>query len=142
MLLALAACQASDQQIQADIAGKAQQDLNFAGLHYTVKGGVVTFTGHCPSQKALAKIKQTIKNIHVIKAVNYQVTIAPVVLNLLTPIKLQVDSLVAQYPQVTADVDSAGVTLKGALNPSQKLKFMKAFNSLNISAVRDSLTLR
>src|SRR4051812_37893966 len=78
VLLALAGCQTSDEEIRADIAGKAQQDLNFTGLHYTVKNGIVDFYGRCPSDKAFAKIRQTIKNIHVIKAVHYRVSVAPV----------------------------------------------------------------
>ena len=39
MLTALFGCKASDEEIRADIAGKAQADLNFAGLNYTVQNG-------------------------------------------------------------------------------------------------------
>src|SRR4051812_13480533 len=90
--LVLAGCQTSDQEIRADIAGKAQQDLNFAGLQYTVANGVVNFTGSCPSTQAFAKIRQTVKNIHVIKAVNYNVHISPVIIDSITRVKLQTDS--------------------------------------------------
>lgn len=141
-MLALAGCQTSDQEIRADIAIKAQQDLNFAGLHYTVSNGIANFTGNCPSEKAFKKIQQTIKNIHVLKAVNYNVNIAPVKLDTLTPIKLQVDSLLAQYPQVIAKVDTASITLKGTITALNKAKLIKALSLTHYSAVNDSLTVR
>jgi hypothetical protein len=142
IVLALASCQASDQEIRADIAGKAQQDLNFSNLDYTVQAGVVNFQGRCPSEKALAKIKQTIANIHVIKAVHYQVTIAPVVLDTLTLVKLQADSLLAQYPAVTAQVYPAGITLKGNVTAVERAKLLQAFRRPHIGTVIDSLNVR
>lgn len=143
IVLAFAACQTSDTEIRADIACKAQQDLNFAGLQYTVQNGVVDFTGQCPSQKALTKIRQTIENIHVIKTVRYHVGISPILLDTLTPLKLQVDSLLAQYPMVTAEVDFQGTTLKGKITAADdKAKLMKAFHLPGIRLIRDSLDSR
>src|ERR1700712_3307568 len=141
IVLTLAACQVSDQEIRADIAGKAQQDLNFSGLTYTVEAGVVDFRGRVPSEKAYAKIRQTIANIHVIKSVHYQVMIAPVVLDTLTLVKLQADSLLAKYPKVTAEVHPAGVTLKGSISGTEKVKLLQAFRRPHIGAVTDSLTV-
>jgi hypothetical protein len=142
VVLALAGCQTSDQEIRADIAGKAQQDLNFLGLNYTVRAGVVDFIGHCPSEKAFAKIKQAIANIHVIKAVRYDVTIAPVVLDTLTLVKLQADSLLSKYPEVTATVYPTGLTLKGEVPVLEKAKLLQAFHRPHMGLVKDSLTLK
>jgi hypothetical protein len=140
--LALMGCQTSDEEIHADIAGKVQQDLNFSGLNYTVQAGVVDFRGRCPSEKAFTKIRQTISNIHVIKAVNYHVLITPVVLDTLTLVKLQADSLLAQYPRVTADVYPTGLTLKGEVTAQEKAKLLKAFRLPHVSAVKDSMNVR
>jgi hypothetical protein len=140
--LALAGCQTSDQEIRADIAVKAEQDLNFSGLNYTVRAGVVHFIGRCPSDKAFAKIQQTIANIHVIKAVHYNISIAPVVLDTLTPVKLQADSLLAQYPQVIGRVSSAGVTLKGDVTATEKAKLLQAFRRPHMGMITDSLSVR
>jgi hypothetical protein len=142
LMLALAGCQTSDQEIRADIATKAQQDLNFAGLNYTVQAGVVDFRGRCPSEKAFSKIKQTISNIHVIKAVHYNVSIAPVLLDTLTLVKLQADSLLTKYPEVTADVYPSGVTLKGIVMASEKAKMMQTFRRPHMGAVTDSVSVR
>lgn len=140
--LALAGCQTPDQEIRADIAVKAQQDLNFSGLDYTVRAGVVDFRGRVPSEKAFAKIRQTISNIHVIKAVHYNVSIVPVVLDTLTLIKLQADSLRAKYPEVTAGIHPGGVTLKGNVIASEKAKLLQAFQRPHIGTVIDSLNVR
>lgn len=142
IVLAVTGCQTSDQEIRADIAVKAQQDLNFSGLDYTVRSGVVNFRGHCPSEKAFLKIKQTIANIHVIKGVNYQVTIVPVVLDTLTLVKLQADSLLAQYPTVTAQINPAGVTLKGDVTALERTKLLQTFKLPHMSSFKDSLNVR
>lgn len=141
IMLAMAGCQTSDEEIRADIAGKAQQDLNFSGLKYTVKNGIVDFYGKCPSDKALAKIQQTIKNIHVIKAVDYHVNITPVRLDALTPIKLQVDSVLGGYPLVNAQVDSAGAILKGEVKAAGRRKLIKALRKIPLKSIKDSLTV-
>jgi osmotically-inducible protein OsmY len=142
LLLALAGCQTSDQEIRADIAGKAQQDLDFAGLQYTVANGVVNFIGRCSSAKSFAKVQQTIENIHVIKAVHYKVLIAPVTLDTLTQVKLQTDSILAQYPQVSARVDTNIITLKGPVNSAQQKKLIQEVQKRNHGRVIDSLTIQ
>ncbi|MGY3215071.1 BON domain-containing protein [Mucilaginibacter sp. HD30] len=124
IVFALAGCQTSDEEIRADIAGKARKDLNFAGLYYTVQNGKVSFRGSCPSQKAFDMVKQTISNINVIKSVNYKVSIAPVSLDALTPLKLHADSVLAKYPQVVAEVSDAGITLRGAVTAAQRSRFI------------------
>lgn len=142
ILLALAGCQPSDQEIRADIAVKAQQDLNFSGLNYTVQNGIVHFSGRCPSEKAFAMVRQTISSIHIIKAVNYNITIAPVMLDSLTPKKLLTDSILAKYPLVTADIKKGSVVLKGSLNPAQKASLLKSLDAKHIGPLTDSLHLR
>jgi hypothetical protein len=141
ILLMLAGCQTSGQEIRADISVKAQQDLNFSGLDNTVHSGIVDFTGLVPSEKAFAKIRQTIENIHVIKAVNYHVTISRVVLDTLTLVKMQADSLLAKYPRVTAAVYTGGLTLMGKVPAADKAGLLKAFHRPHIGRVKDSLQI-
>lgn len=137
----LAGCQPSDEEIRADIASKARKDFSFTGLDYTVQNGVVNFTGRCPSQKALATVKQNVKNIHVIRSVNYNVVVAPVVLDSLTLIKLQADSLLVNYPQVIANVKPDGITLKGFVTAAKRVNLIKDAR-LNLPGnVKDSLNV-
>ncbi len=141
MLLALAGCHASDEEIREDIAGKAMENLDFSGLDYTVKNGIVEFSGRCPSDEAFAKIQHVIKNIHVIRAVHYHVNIAPVVLDSLTPVKLQTDSILARYPQTIAVVNSKGITLKGTIAARQKTTLIQELRKHQQRPIKDSLTI-
>jgi osmotically-inducible protein OsmY len=138
--VALAGCHTSDEEIRADIATKARKDLSFAGLYYTVQNGKVSFKGSCPSQKAFNQVKQAIRNIHVIKSVNYKVRIAPVTLDSLTQIKLQVDSLLAKYPRVVAEVKPNEVTLKGSVAASKRPKLISDIRLQIPGNAKDSAT--
>jgi osmotically-inducible protein OsmY len=137
--VALAGCQTTDEEIRADIASKARKDLNFAGLSYTVQNGKVSFKGSCPSQKAYNQVKQAVRNIHVIKAVIYDVHIAPVTLDILTQVKMQVDSLLAKYPQVVAEVRPAGITLRGTVTAAQRSGLISDSRRKLPGNVRDSV---
>ena len=138
--LALAGCQTSDEEIRADIATKARKDLSFAGLYYTVQNGKVSFKGTCPSVKAFNQIKQAIRNIHVIKSVNYNVKIAPVTLDSLTQVKLQVDSLLAKYPRVVAEINLNEMTLKGSVANSKRPKLISDIRLQIPGNIKDSVT--
>jgi osmotically-inducible protein OsmY len=137
--VALAGCQTSDEEIRADIATKARKDLSFAGLQYTVQNGAVSFNGSVPSQKAFNQIKQAIRNIHVIKSVNYKVGIAPLMLDTLTQVKMQVDSILAKYPQVIAEVRPAGITLRGSVTAAQRSGLISDSRRKLPGNVRDSV---
>jgi hypothetical protein len=138
--VALAGCQASDEEIRADIATKARKDLSFAGLYYIVQNGKVNFKGNCPSQKAFNQVRQAVRNIHVIKSVNYDVRIAPVTLDSLTPVKMLADSLLARYPQVVAEVDQWGVTLRGSVAAAKRPKLISDIRLQIPGNVKDSVT--
>lgn len=142
LIILFAGCKASDHEIRADIAGKAKQDLNFSGLSYSVQNGVVNVTGRCPSDKAFADVQQTLKGIHVIKAIHYKVSILPVVLNEWTPTRLKVDSLLAKYPGVAIQTDPDGLTLKGSLSLKAKSQLISELNKQHLPIPKDSLVIK
>lgn len=47
-----------DKEIKADIVTKTKTDINFAGISYTVEGGVVTLTGSCPTAKSRSEAEK------------------------------------------------------------------------------------
>ena len=142
LMVAFCGCKTPDKDIHADIAGKAKEDLNFAGLQYTVDNGVVTITCNCPSSSAFEKVKKTMSNIHVTKAVNYDVTIAPVLMDVSTPVKNKVDSILSSYPQVIAVVNPSEVTLKGKTTLQKKHKLITELAVNNVAFVKDSLDIQ
>ncbi|WP_457127395.1 BON domain-containing protein [Mucilaginibacter sp. HD30] len=137
----LAGCRPSDEEVRADIASKARKDLSFAGLDYTVQNGVVNFTGRCPSQKAFNQVKQAIRNVHIIKSVSYDVKIAPVTLDSLTQVKLQVDSILARYPQVVSEVEQGGVTLRGYVTAAKRASLISDARLQIPGNVKDSVVV-
>lgn len=122
--ICVAACTDNDKEIRQDIAGTAQTNLNFTGLSYSVANGVVTIWGKCPSMYALSDVNHVLDNIHIIKAIHSNITIAPVTLDENSRLRQRVDSVLSTYPQVTASLDSSGLRLIGKAEKQNKLKLL------------------
>jgi len=130
-----------DKEIKADIMTKTKTDLNFAGVSYTVEGGVVTLTGNCPTGKSRSEAEKTIKTINVIKGLNNQIVVAPVLLNADLGLKQQVDSVLAAYPAVQGIVSNRIVTLTGRMLRQESGKLMPAINQLGAARIDNQLFL-
>ena len=103
----------ADKDIKADIAQKAKNDINFAGVTYTVKDEVVTLSGNCPSVKSRLKVWQAVKDVTVVKEIINRVQISPVLLNDDFDLQQAADSILAGYPQAQATVKNHVVILDG-----------------------------
>jgi osmotically-inducible protein OsmY len=121
----------TDKDIKAQIAGMAKTDLNLATVNYTVQDKVVTLTGTCPSQKAKDDAEKSIKGIRMIKEVKNQIQIMPVILDNTYPVKQAVDSVLAQYPTVTAQVSANEITLSGKATQKEVGPLQAAITKLN-----------
>lgn len=133
--------QNSDRNIKADISAKAKNELNFAGVNFTVAGGVVTLTGNCGSEKSKNTVEQTVKDVNTIKGINNKITIAPVIINADLPLKQDVDSVLAQYPTVEADVNAGVILLHGKAKQQDSNKILAALNGLHPGKIKNELTL-
>lgn len=138
--ICLTACTDNDKEIRQHIAGIAQTDLNFAGLSYTVANGVVTIHGKCPSNYALGDVQHTLKNIHLIKAIDSDIIIAPVLLDENTPVRQKVDSVLSVYPQVTASIDSSALRLAGKVSRADELKLLPALHKVCSLTIVNQIT--
>lgn len=134
--------QSLDKEIKADMVTKTKTDLNFAGVSYTVEGGVVTLTGICPSEKSRAEAEKTIKSINIVKSINNQIIIAPLTLTSDLPLKQSVDSVLAAYPTIQADVTQQVVTLKGKAKKQETDKLMPAINMLHPAKIDTQLVMQ
>jgi len=103
----------TDKDIKADIAQKAKNDVNFAGVSYTVENKVVTLSGRCSSVKARQKVWQAVKDINVIKGVIDSIQILPVLLDDDFALQQAADSVLAVYPQAQANVKNQSIFLFG-----------------------------
>jgi osmotically-inducible protein OsmY len=129
----------NDKDIKAQITGLAKNDVNFAGVEYTVDGKVVTLMGNCPSPKAKAAVESTLKSIKVLKGINNQIQISPVTLDTGFAVKLAVDSVLAAYPTVSAAVTNSNVTLKGKVKKAELVPLLTGIKKLNLPNVNNQL---
>ena len=143
-MLILSACskQSQDKEIKADIVTKVKTDVNFAGVSYTVDGGMVTLTGFCATDKSKKEAEKTIKGINIIKGINNQIQIAPVVITADMPLKQSVDSVLAAYPTIQASVLAKVVTLQGKAQKQETDKLIPAINTLHPAKIENQLMVQ
>lgn len=131
---------AIDQAIKADITSKAKEDVNFAGVHFTVENGIVKLFGSCPTTTSRQLLKQKLTAIHVIDSVEDHLTIAPVILGSYFTLGHQVDSVLSNYPTVTASVSSVSVSIIGKISSSDLKKLLpsvkKIYPSVSTSGLK------
>jgi hypothetical protein len=124
----LSACsqKARDQAIKADLTVKAKEDVNFAGVRFSVEKGMVTLTGSCPTTKSKNLVMQKIGTIHVIDSLQDHLVIGPVRIGPSFSVSQQVDSILAAYPSVIATVSDTAVVLRGKVRITELEKMVSA----------------
>ena len=130
-----------DKDIKADITTKAEKEISFAGVNYTVLNGEVNLTGVCPSQKAKDKVESTVKKIAGVSAVNNAITIGPVVINSDPLLKQSVDSVLKKYSQATAQLNNNNVILTGQVAKEEGHKIVEALQKLPVNSIDNRLTI-
>lgn len=140
VVLLLSACsqQARDREIKADITIKAKDDVHFTGVHFTVQNGNVSLWGRCPTEKSRAMVLQKLSTIHVIRAIEDRLIIAPVSLGSDFSTKQQVDSVLAEYPGVTAELSGDTIRLLGRAQQSELQKMLESLTEVSSEAVNTS----
>ncbi len=128
-----------DKHIKADLTAKAKNDLNFAGVNYTVNNGMVILTGNCSSAKSKAEVEQTVKGINIIKGIDNRIVIASVVINADFPLKQAVDSVLKTYPQVQATVNKNIILLEGKAEKKDIGKLLLGLNKLHPDKIENRL---
>ncbi|WP_133300146.1 BON domain-containing protein [Mucilaginibacter terrenus] len=141
-LMVSAGCTTTDKDIKAEITQLAKTDVNFADVKYTVEDKRVTLTGSCPSKKSKDEVEKIIKGIRVVKDVVSRLQIAPVTLTNAFPIKQGVDSILAGYPTVIADVSETEVTLSGKITKPEVVPLLTAIRKLNPPTINNKLQVK
>ena len=128
-MILLAACNLNqDKQIKAHINSLAKDNLNFAGVKYTVHNRTVTLFGNCPSDKTKDKVLQAVKGINVLEGVVDNIVIGAVILGAEQQIKSSVDSILANYPLVNAEFNEQGIELFGTVKQDDAEKLVSAIS--------------
>ncbi|MEH3114214.1 hypothetical protein [Pedobacter terrae] len=121
-----------DKEIKADLVSKAKEDVNFAGLMFTVFNGNVAIWGKCASERSKQLVKTKIKTIHMINHINEQIIVGNVKLDADYNQKLKIDGVLVNYPGVAASVSRQVISLIGYVEPDryhELLKDMRRFSS-------------
>ncbi len=143
MAMAMGCNQGSqDRDIRGAIAAKTKTDIHFAGVQYTVKDGVVTLVGTCPTLKAKEQVLKTLRGIRVIKDVKDELRIAPLVLDSTLVFRQAVDSVLARYPYVLAKVSDSAIALQGEVMSGELAGLAKALKQVNPYGSVDTTGLR
>lgn len=140
-LVLLACGMDQDVRIKAHINAIATDNLNFAGVKYTVKDGTVTLFGNCPSDKTKRKVLQSVKGINVLKGIRDSITIGPVVLGGEQQIKASVDSVLVHYPLVSAEINENDIALIGAIEHHQAEQLFSQISSFGLPIEKEQLIL-
>jgi len=117
-----------DKQIKADLTIKAKEDINFAGVNFTVKNRDVKIWGNCPTYKSKMAILQKLGTIHVINHIDDQLAIGQLYLGQDHDLKLLADSLLAKHPESWAVITDQNVILKGNVKEKQLPKLLEAIH--------------
>jgi hypothetical protein len=133
---------AKDKGIKADIASKAREEYAFAGVNYTVKDGTVYLGGNCPSLKDKDKVNVIVKKLAGVKNVEDSIQIVPVVLDQNYWLRRAIDSVIEDYPQVTAQMREDTVVLIGSLSKDQLPKMMEKIKAIPVSGILNNVVLQ
>src|SRR3954447_24466450 len=137
-----AGCQNSDTDIKGDIATKAEQDKNFAGVRFTVENGIVNLAGECPTEKAKTTVETTVKGIYGVINVENNIRLAPVVIGTDQQLKQSVDSVLKKYAGAQALVRDSVVVLQGQVKQNEVQKLTAAIATLQPKRVENNLSVK
>jgi hypothetical protein len=138
----LSSCKEKDAAIKADLTAKARDQMEYAGVRFTVADGVVNLSGACATEQMRDRLIGQIRKVYGVKRVSGNIVIAPVIVGTDWQLKLGVDSILANYPGVQALVRDSVVALEGRLEPEQWPKLLAAIQSLQPRGLVSRLAAR
>ncbi len=131
-----------DKSTKADLTAKAKTELAFVGVRFTVKDGVVTLSGKCPTEQVKTQVEKKAAEIAGVKQVVNQISIAPVMITADHPLQQKVDSLLLEYPQAQAIVTDSVITLQGQVASKDLEKLLNGLKHLKARQVQNDLSLQ
>ena len=140
----LVSCKAKnkDADIRTAIESKKTVDPSLAGVQATVAEGTVTLTGQCADEACKTSAENTVKGIDGVKKVVNNITLAPVTVTTDDPLRTSLQTVIAKYNGVQADVSDGVVTLRGTIEDRDKLQqLMMEVNALQPRKVENQLVI-
>jgi len=119
-----------DQRIKADIYSKAKDDVNFAGVAYSVTDGIVKLSGSCASKDSRESVLRTVKSIQIIDSVENRLSISAVTLPKHYAVKRRLDSILAAYPTTQLRMTDTNILMEGKINRSDMARLSAAIEKI------------
>ncbi len=143
-LLLLCSCsqEQRDREIKADFTVKAKGDIDYAGIRFTVKDGIISIDGECPTQVAKSKVETKAKALYAVKEIISHIKIAPVVIGTDHQLKQGVDSILGKYPGVEAIVKDSVVHLLGKAENKDEQKLLAAIQTLRPRQLQNEVAFK
>ena len=133
--------QQKDKGIKGNITMQAIEEIAFAGVNYTVDEGVVYVTGRCPSQREKDKVLTRLGQLAGVKKIVETIELGPITLDENYWVKRSADSILKDYPKVSAILDGGQLYLNGYAEEKDQDKILSALEKLNIQGVNQVRSL-
>lgn len=139
----------TDAEIRSSVNEKIASNDNMKGLNASVKDGVVTLSGECPTDECRKDCANAIKNVKGVKAVENNIRVgsaanqpAPIEITPDEALKNSVNDVVKEYKGVEAEVKDGVVTLRGEIKRDNLQKLIISLNELKPRKVENQLVIK
>ena len=138
----------TDAEIQSSVNEKIASNNEMKGLNASVKDGVVTLNGECPTEECRKDCADAIKNVKGVKDVENNIRVAsisapaPVEVSSDETLRSSVSDVVKKYKGVEADVKDGVVTLRGEIKRDNLQDLIVSLNELKPKKVENQLVIK
>lgn len=139
----------TDADIQQAVNEKLAKNEESKGLSATVKNGVVTLTGECPTEECRKDCADAVKNVNGVKDVENNVRVgaisdapAPVEVSSDATLTNSVNDVVKKYDGVNAEVKDGVITLRGEIRRDNLQPLIISLNELKPKKVDNQLAIK
>lgn len=133
ILVLIAGCgdrKSKDADVKADLVTKAKKEKAFSGVRFTVRNGIVTLNGICPTEKSKTTVESTVKGVYGVTSVVNNLAIGSVIIGTDEQLRESVDSVLKKYPAVQALVTDSAVLLEGQVEGKEAPKLAASIEKL------------
>ncbi|MBC7828549.1 MAG: BON domain-containing protein [Chitinophagaceae bacterium] len=139
----------TDAEIQTSINEKIASTDQMKGLNASVKDGVVTLSGECPTEECRKDCADAVKGMKGVKDIDNNIRVAsavaqpaPVEITVDETLKTSVNDVIKNYKGVEADVKDGVVTLRGEIKRSSLQDLIVSLNELKPRKVENQLVIK
>lgn len=139
----------TDSEIQQAVNEKLAKNEESKGLNATVKNGVVTLTGECPTEECRKDCFDAVKNVNGVKDVENNIRVAsisdapaPVEVSSDATLTTSVNDIVKKYDGVNAEVKDGVITLRGEIKRDNLQPLIISLNELKPKKVDNQLAIK